>query len=230
MGNYFYLLLDLLSISFPLLATFDKRIGYYKNLKYIFPGIFITGVFFIFWDAFYTKWGIWGFNQKYLLGVDFINLPLEEWLFFFCIPYASIFIYESVKYFKKGHVQSFKSKWISLVLGIVLITLALIFNYQAYTFATFLLLGIYLLLLEFLLKVKWLSHFYMSYLWVLIPFFIVNGFLTGSFIEEQVVWYDNTENFGIRIGTIPVEDVFYGMLLIVMSVHIFEFLKTKNSA
>ncbi|MEQ9231795.1 MAG: lycopene cyclase domain-containing protein, partial [Cyclobacteriaceae bacterium] len=50
----------------------------------------------------------------------------------------------------------------------------------------------------------------------------INGILTGSWIEGQVVWYDDEENFGIRLGTIPVEDAFYGMLLLMMNTVIWE--------
>jgi len=227
MESYLYIFLDLITISFPLFASFDKRIGYSKNFRFVIPSIFIVGAAFIFWDILFTDWKIWGFNEKYLLGVDIANLPLEECLFFFCIPYACVFIYESVRYFKGGLIQTFKSKYVTLPLIIALLVLGFVFFDRAYTATTFLSLAAILILLEFVFKVKWLSHFYISYLWVLIPFFIINGVLTGSFIEDQVVWYNDMENMGIRMGTIPVEDTFYGMLLILLNVALFEFFKKR---
>jgi lycopene cyclase domain-containing protein len=58
---------------------------------------------------------------------------------------------------------------------------------------------------------------------MLIPFFIVNGVLTGSWIDNQVVWYNDAENLGIRIGTIPVEDSIYAYSMILMNLFFFEY-------
>ena len=65
-------------------------------------------------------------------------------------------------------------------------------------------------------------------MYILIPFLIVNGILTGSFIKDEVVWYDDLENLGLRIFTIPIEDAFYGMLLLSLSISIYEYLRKKK--
>ena len=66
-------------------------------------------------------------------------------------------------------------------------------------------------------KDKLLNRFYITFLIILVPFFLVNGILTGSFIEEEVVWYNELEITGFRIFTIPVEDIAYGFSLIMIN-------------
>ena len=75
---------------------------------------------------------------------------------------------------------------------------------------------------------KVLRNFYPAFLVILIPFFLVNGILTGSFIEEEVVWYNNAENLGFRIFTIPVEDIFYALGLILLTVFLTELFTKKR--
>ena len=66
--------------------------------------------------------------------------------------------------------------------------------------------------------------FLFSFAIMLIPFLIVNGFLTAI----PVVLYNTAENLGIRIYSIPFEDIFYGMLLILMNIVIYEKLKNNQ--
>lgn len=73
-----------------------------------------------------------------------------------------------------------------------------------------------------------MGRFYFAFAIILIPFFIVNGVLTGSFLEEPVVWYNNEENLGIRLGTIPVEDAVYGMLMLLIPITIWEKLEERD--
>nr|WP_255724783.1 MULTISPECIES: lycopene cyclase domain-containing protein [unclassified Tenacibaculum] len=111
---------------------------------------------------------------------------------------------------------------------IVLVSLLLIFNFgKWYTTVNFVL---FLLLLGYALKnhLNTLQEYYPSFLVILIPFLLVNGILTGSFIEEPVVWYNNAENLDFRIFTIPIEDAFYAFTMLFSVQLIFNFLKNRK--
>ncbi len=212
-----YLYLNIGSLIIPFLFSFYPKLKFYKYWKGLFVGILTMMAFFIPWDIVFTNNDFWGFNETYITGYKFLNLPIEEWFFFICIPYACMFTHYSLNYFfpKLAFGEQVTSVFYIVLQCILIITLW--YNYDKwYTLINFsyviLLLG-----LVFNLQRKKLQKFLPTFCVILLPFLIVNGILTGSYIEDQVVWYDNTENLGIRVFTIPIEDVIYalGMLLTV---------------
>lgn len=223
-----YLILNIASISVPLLYSFERRMYFIRHWKVVFFSITIVASLFIAWDVYFTKLGVWGFNGTYLTGIDILNLPLEEWLFFFCIPYASIFTHYAFKYFlPKAKLPWPVTKVVTLVLLAMITIILIVYHDRIYPLYNSIVLGT-VLFYSLLTKNRELSVFYLSYLVILVPFFIVNGVLTGSFIEEEVVWYDNTKNLGIRIGTIPVEDIGYAFSMLFMAIILIEKFKTKK--
>jgi lycopene cyclase domain-containing protein len=54
----------------------------------------------------------------------------------------------------------------------------------------------------------------------------VNGYLTW----RPIVMYDDAVNFGIRMGTIPVEDFLYGFALVTSFVVVWEYFSGKETA
>jgi len=216
-----YLWLDLLSLSVPFLVSFHPRIALYKHWKALFLAMFITLIPFIIWDVYFTVNGYWGFNEIYLSGIYFLHLPIEEWLFFICIPYACIFTHLSILEINPKLSLSDKlTKRISIFL-FGLFALVLLVNYdKAYT-AIDMIFAIVVLALVVKFKPSLLNSFYITFLFMLIPFFIVNGVLTGTGIEGNVVWYNNEQNLGIRLGTIPVEDTAYAFSLILLNLFLF---------
>jgi len=193
--------------------------------KSVFFSISVTAFFFIIWDIIFTKIGVWKFNPRYHSGINFFELPIEEWLFFFCIPYSSLFIHFAFKYFYPKTFLLDKYLKIIVLTLILILFLTVIFNHnKLYTFINYTLLLV-LLILSYLKFKSILSTFFISFLIILIPFCIVNGILTGSFIDEPVVIYNNYENLGIRLGTIPIEDIGYAFNLLIMSLIIIEIFK-----
>ncbi|MDH5379827.1 MAG: lycopene cyclase domain-containing protein [Cyclobacteriaceae bacterium] len=216
-NNYLYLITDLAALSIPFIASFYPKAPFYKEWNRFLKGLLLMGILFLPWDILYTHLGVWGFNDEYLTGIKLINLPIEEWLFFICIPYASVFTFFSLSHLVKSNPLD---KYIWKINGslIILLVVFTLLNYnKLYTSVTFILLA-GLLIYHQLRKTEWLSLFYLSFIFILLPFFIVNGILTGSWIEGEIVWYNNLENIGFRMGTIPVEDTFYGMLMLLLTI------------
>lgn len=228
MDKWLYLLINAGAISIPFIAGFDKRLQFYRQWRFLFPALILTMAVFIPWDMIKTHFLVWGFNPRYNLGYNVGNLPLEEWIFFVAIPYACLFTYHSLNYLIKKDLLFTYAPWIALLLGGFLIVVGISNLGKMYTSVTFISAGVFLLYHRFVLKANYLGRFFVMYFVTLIPFFIVNGLLTGSFIPEEVVHYDDSQNLGIRIGTIPVEDMVYGLLMLLMNTTWFEYFKSKS--
>ncbi|RYE22110.1 MAG: lycopene cyclase domain-containing protein [Sphingobacteriaceae bacterium] len=224
--KYAYLLINFLSVIFPLLLSFDSRVRYYKSWKYIWPGLLLTGIVFLIWDVIFTVKGVWSFNPDYILGISFFRLPLEEILFFLTIPFSCIFIYACLNYYVKWQIPDRIVSILNVLLLIVSALMLLFYYNRLYTLINFGTLFLLLILLVFVLKVKWMNRFYLAYLVSLIPFYIVNGILTSV----PIVSYNNAENLGVRVGTIPVEDHFYLMSLLLMNIAFFEYFKKRDAS
>ena len=221
---YFYILL--FSVAVPLLYTLFFK-DFIKHWKYFTISTVLVAVFFLIWDFYFTAIGVWSFNYDYCLGIELLGMPIEEWLFFLIIPFCSLFIHycaitinPNFKFNKKA------SLYFTLILMVLVTTVAITNITKYYTAVNFLFLAM-VLFLGLLFFRTHLQGFYASFILILIPFFIVNGILTGSFIEVPIVSYNNSENLGIRLFTIPIEDIGYAFSMLFGNLMIFETLKKR---
>lgn len=222
--KYTYLLVNFFSFIFPFFLSFERRVNFKQYWKYLIPGWFFTALLFIIWDHYFTKWGIWSFNPKYVLGIYWYGLPLEEWLFFLTIPYACVFSYQVFNYYIPKDILAPYLNTINSVLITTLFGTAF-YNYdKAYTFSACFFSGFYVSFLIYK-KAFFLSRFYVSFAGSYIMFLLVNGILTAL----PVVIYNDMENIGLRIYTIPLEDNAYGLLMLLLNVSLMEyFYRWKN--
>jgi lycopene cyclase domain-containing protein len=221
--KFTYLLINFFTILFPLALSFDKKVHFYKSWKFIWPGLLITGLLFLCWDVLFTLDGVWSFNPNYITGITFLKLPVEEILFFLTVPFACIFIYACLNYYVKWNMDMRLTRIISNLLIISSILILIFYHHRLYTRVTFTLLALLVIIFQFIYKVRWLNRFYMAFAVVLIPFYIINGILTAI----PIVLYNNLQNMGLRLGTIPVEDHFYCMALLLMNIGFFEYFRFR---
>ena len=228
MKHYSYLAIDIGTIIIPFFFSFHSRIRFHEKFKAFFPAMILSGCIYLSWDVYFTSQEIWGFNRDYLVSIYIWQLPIEELLFFICVPFACVFShYTLIAVFPNWGLSRSTTNLVTIILVVVLIIM-MIFHYdKLYTiYNAFFTLSI--MLFTLVVKPSLLSRFYMAWGLLLLPFFMVNGLLTGSLIDAPIVWYNNAQNLGIRMFTIPVEDVFYGMGLILLNILLTEIFLPKR--
>jgi len=226
--RYLYIFLDVITITGPLLLSFDKKVAFYKDWKGLLPSLLIVSLFYLIWDVWFTETGIWEFNYNYLLGPKLFDLPLEEYGFFLVVPYACLFIYRVWQsYFPNWKIPNDASYGLLMATSVLLTLLNLDKTYTAVTFGliTISMLG-YRLVPKIwkALKKNW-SHLFTAWIISIIPMLYVNGQLT----IKPVLIYNNMENLGIRIFSIPVEDFFYNFLYMLWMIPLFEYFNKRKT-
>lgn len=221
-----YLMLHVGAFTFPFLLSFDKKVAFWRSWKFLFPAILLVAAGFVAWDLYFTHLGVWGFNPNYVLGIYIGNLPLEEVLFFITIPYCCLFIYQCLLVYVPRDPLAGVHRWITGAALVLTLAVGLLHLDKYYTSWTGIIAAVLLALLLFVVKAPWMGRFWLSYVVVLLPFFICNGILTS----KPVVWYNDAENLGIRMTTIPVEDLMYNLIMLLGVTWIYEGLRNRKGA
>lgn len=224
--KYTYLLLDLAVFIFPFILSFDKKVAFYKTWKSLFLSILIVGAGFIIWDILFTSHEIWKFNPEYVSGIYFVNLPIEEVIFFIVVPYSTVFIYECIRcYFSKYYSKKVTQfiHWFFILSNVVMLLIG--FD-KTYTLVNSVIAILILAYLGFIVKWKQLDLFYLAFTVCLLPFALCNGILTAW----PILIYNDSENLLIRLGTIPLEDLFYNFSMIILWCYFYEKFRYMNKA
>ena len=213
----YYLKILILSTFVPVIFSFHPKVKFYIYYKSIFRATLSVSSVYILWDIIFTKLGIWGFNNQYLNGIYILNLPIEEILFFLCIPFCCLYTYHLVEKFNISFFKNTDWKKINVYFLFIVLVLGLINYTKIYTFICFIMFSLVLFIVnKSSININF-NFFYTTFILIIIPFLIINGALTGLFFDQTVVWYNNKEILGLRIFTIPLEDAFYAHQLILLN-------------
>jgi lycopene cyclase domain-containing protein len=219
----------LASFAGPFFLSFDKKVAFSRLWPALFAGIGLNLILFVVWDSWFTRTGVWSFNPTYVWDYRILDLPLEEWSFFVVVPYASIFIYACLKAYTNDNWWQNKVRFLNYTFIIWSILVIIVFHDKTYTVVNFALALVILLVQQYWIKGKYMGYFWMAYFVHLIPFFIVNGVLTGAVTPEPVVLYNPEEIIGMRLITIPIEDSVYALTCLLLPITVMEALQQKKS-
>ena len=225
----YYLKILILSTFVPVIFSFHPKVKFYIYYKSIFRATLSVSLVYILWDIIFTKLGIWGFNNQYLNGIYILNLPIEEILFFLCIPFCCLYTYHLVEKFNISFFKNTDWKKINVYFLFIVLILGLINYTKIYTFICFIMFSLVLFIVnKSSININF-NFFYTTFILIIIPFLIINGALTGLFFDQTVVWYNNKEILGLRIFTIPLEDAFYAHQLILLNLMFYKKYSSSNT-
>ena len=215
-----YLLFDLAVAAGPLWLSVRRGPTFFAHRwTKALGATLLAAVPMIAWDALVTG-RHWTFNHAHTLGVDVLRLPLEEWGFFFVVPFACVFTWEVLvragEGARLGALRAFTA-----VLGALLVAAGVAVWGTGREYSALSLGGTGLALLFDALAGSaamarpraWLGLAAVSACTLLF-----NNFLTA----RPVVLYDPRVFSGLRIVTMPVEDLGFGLALLIPVFSLYE--------
>ena len=225
----YYLKILFLSTLVPIIFSFHPKVRFYIYYKSIFSATLFASSIYILWDIIFTTLGVWGFNNQFITGIYILNLPIEEILFFLCIPFCCLYTYHLVEKFNILFFKNVNWKKVNVYILLVVLIVGLINYTKLYTFICFITFSLVLFIVnKSTININF-KFFYTTFILIILPFLIINGALTGMFFDQTVVWYNNNEILGLRIFTIPLEDAFYAHQLILLNLFFYKKFSTSNT-
>lgn len=225
---YTYALVLFLTVIICFIASFDRRIRFDRHFPAFLKAGLLVAIPFITWDVWFTARGVWWFNTDYTLGLVIAGLPLEEWLFFICIPFSCVFTYFCFdKFFKLDGLAGFNNMIVFMSV-VVCAVVALLHYDKIYTLVTAVSTLATLIYLHFIARASWIGKASLVFTVLMLGFFPVNGVLTGTGLENPIVNYNPGDFLGIRLGTIPIEDGVYGYTQFLLVLYFFKRFQTVS--
>lgn len=179
----------------------------------------------VLWDMWAVSEGHWGFNGRFVLGLDFFGIAFEEVLFFVTVPLVCLVIYQAMT---ARNSRALRKPIVGIVavglLGLLGLVMATAWVEQGYTRSVGLALLLSSLVLLWHKKLIIRQSFWQFQVVLFGLFLAANTFLTAM----PVITYGALDYIGFRVGTIPLEDFAYNFALINCFILVYEFFDKKH--
>jgi hypothetical protein len=225
MMKFAFLLTALAFLILPVIFQLDKKIFKAGNFKAALVGSIISALIFSTLAIVLHSLSVLVYNANSLLGPIVGGIPLEHFLFNFCFSFAAVSLYEYLNVrFPKNDLQRYSLALSNLLMG--LCVAFLFFGYgRWYTLLTFATLLPTLFSIEYLGKLRFMYKAYRAFAVMLIPYFLA----MGTLFWNGLLNVSSTELSGMYVAKIPVESIFMALAMFLVSIYIFEFLKSKKA-
>ena len=215
-----YLIFNFIVICVPFVAGFMPQWRYVHLFPQVFGAALIVLIPYITWDILVTG-RHWWFNELYTMDWRFFGLPVGEWLFFITVPFSCLFIWHLLP--KAWDEQNVDARpWRLVLLSLLPLSFVLWLTGKEYSALAALFMGmtpiVDLLLGTHIFKRRKTIAFLPIVFGLTLIF---NTYLTW----RPVVLYGVEYQLDLRLGTIPIEDFFYGMSHLGYCAMVFEWLK-----
>jgi lycopene cyclase domain-containing protein len=219
--RYEYLLFNLLILFGPLVSVLLYKKIILPEFRPASLAILISAIIFGLIDIFVTGW-FWFFNPKYVIGIYLLNVPLEEFMFFFTVPSACLLIWVNLS---KFNILEKEIKFRFAHLFAVLFPAIIISGLSGWYYTLAVVVGyIFLVYIDqnlFNQLTRKLKYYVFSFSVLVLTFFF-NLYLT---FRPIVLYYPEVRS-GINVITIPIEDFLFGAALMTLVLIIYE--KSKS--
>ncbi len=208
-----FLLIDAGMLAALLTFLIAGRKIYGVRWKSALPAALLTATVFVAFEIFFVHSGIRWFNADRVLPFRLLGLPLEDWLFFLTASFFCHFagIFAEIRF--PTPTGASKNGRVLLQLSGILLLLCLLNYHRTYSFLCFgggglCLVATYVLNRKF----NWIApeRLILTYGICILPVLIVDLTLTAS----QVVMFNEAEITGLRLYTIPLEDLACPLVMI----------------
>jgi len=93
-ARYLLILAACLAVTAPLEFALGARV--YRRPRRLVATLLPVVAVFAAWDIAATARGDWWFDERYVIGIRLLGLPVEEWLFFVVVPLCALLTFEAV--------------------------------------------------------------------------------------------------------------------------------------
>jgi lycopene cyclase domain-containing protein len=219
-----YLIFNLIVFIPVLVLSLTTDVKPHRHWRALLGAYLLVSVPFIVWDIWAVQAGHWGFSDTYITASRFFDLPIEEILFFFSIPFAMMYVWGVIKKFVTDRpvVTIWPVLFLSLTAGGAIWMLTQYWD-NGYTRSAAIA-TLIAVIITACTRLVFTRRFW-TFQFVLLGIFILaNSFLTAL----PIITYGSSSIIGTRIATIPIEDFFFNFAFINLFLIVFNWLDIRT--